>query len=74
MKQLQSRDLETGLEQVLWEGDSFAFWSVTSVMNSLGHLVYIALHMVKGRLEDPVYVFDKWWSLVLTAPSPQETT
>ncbi|KAF8126286.1 hypothetical protein EV363DRAFT_584455 [Boletus edulis] len=37
MKQLRSRDIETGSEQVLWDHGSFAFWAATWVMNSTGH-------------------------------------
>lgn len=56
MKQIRSRDVETGSEQVLWDHGSFANWAAASVMNPLGHLIYVAVHLGAGRLADPVYV------------------
>lgn len=56
MKQLQSRDVETGSEQVLWDHGPFAYWAAASVTNPLGHFIYVAVHLKKGYLEDPVYV------------------
>lgn len=54
MKQLRLRDVETDSEQVLWDHGPFAHWAAASVMNPLGHFVYIAVHLKKGYLEDPV--------------------
>ena len=56
MKQLRSRDVETDSEQLLWDHGSFAYWAAASVMNPLGHFIYVAVHLGKGHLEDPVYV------------------
>ena len=56
MKQLRSRDVESGSEQVLWDRGAFTFWAAASVMNPLGHFIYVAVHLGKGHLTDPVYV------------------
>lgn len=56
MKQLRSRDVETGSERVLWDHGSFANWGSTSVVISQGHFIYVAVHLGRGRLADPVYV------------------
>ncbi|KAF8439697.1 hypothetical protein L210DRAFT_3540024 [Boletus edulis BED1] len=58
MKQLRSRDIETGSEQVLWDHGSFAFWAATWVMNSTGHFIYIAVHLGKGHVTDPVKLLE----------------
>lgn len=56
MKQLRSRDVETGSERVLWDHGPFAYWATTSVVIPQGHFIYVAVHLGKGRLADPVYV------------------
>ncbi|KAF8554039.1 hypothetical protein OG21DRAFT_1509348 [Imleria badia] len=58
MKQLRSRDVETGSEQVLWDHGSFAFWAAASVMNPLEHFIYVAVHLDKGRLSNPVKLLE----------------
>lgn len=56
MKQLESRDVETGSQQLLWDHGTFAFWAAASVMCPVGHFMYIAVHLGKGHVTDPVYV------------------
>ncbi|KAH0834235.1 hypothetical protein J3R83DRAFT_11552 [Lanmaoa asiatica] len=58
MKQLLSRDIETGSERVLWDHGSFAYWGATSVMIPQQYFIYVAVHLGSGRLEDPVKLLE----------------
>lgn len=57
MKQIISRDIDTGLEQLLWDHGSFSGWAATSLMTPRAHIFCIVIHLHRGHLEDPVYVF-----------------
>lgn len=56
MKQLRSRDVETGSERLLWDHGSFAHWGTTSVIIPQGRFIYVVVHLRRGHLAEPVYV------------------
>lgn len=51
-------DVETGANRVIWDHSqgAFAGWSTTAVVAPQGRLLFVVVHLERGRLADPVCV------------------